>query len=223
MKAKEHTILEAALTESLGSIDREIASFLAAADLTVEVLDADPEGVVFKLSAVAQEYDTLRKQVSEFEMTLQRLAPDRAAAAASLEHARTQMTESAARLNQRRLVVEKKASVRAELLGGEATASHRTRINEARRTARERLTRAREAKSATAGAFQSAGARCQEIRLWAGGREEPSRFSRSSIQYDLSGYCSVAESGFRTDSHRPHCVQSAADTNSRDRAGYKRC
>ena len=162
LKAKEHTILEAALTESLGSIDREIASFLAAADLTVEVLDADPEGVVFKLSAVAQEYDTLRKQVSEFEMTLQRLAPDRAAAAASLEHARTQMTESAARLNQRRLVVEKKASVRAELLGGEATASHRTRINEARRTARERLTRAREAKSATAGAFQSAGARCQE-------------------------------------------------------------
>ena len=34
LKAKEHTILEAALAESLGSIDREIAPFLAAAELT---------------------------------------------------------------------------------------------------------------------------------------------------------------------------------------------
>lgn len=66
------------------------------------------------------------------------------------------------RLNQRRLVVDEKASARAELLGGEATASHRTRINEARRTARETLTKAREAKSSTAGAFQSASARCEE-------------------------------------------------------------
>ena len=162
LKAKEHTILEAALAESLGSIDREIAPFLAAAELTVEVLDADPAGVAVKLSAAAQEYDALRKQLGEFEMMLQRLAPDRAAAAASLEHARTQMTEGATRLNQRRLVVEEKESVRAELLGGEATASHRTRINEARRAARDRLTRAREAKSAIAGAFQSADARCQE-------------------------------------------------------------
>ena len=134
-------VREAALAESLGSIDREIAPFLAAADLTIEALDADPANVAIRLSAVAQEYDALRKQVGELEMMLQRLAPDRAAAAASLEHARTQMTESATRLNQRRLVVEEKASARAELLGGEATASHRTRINEARRTARETLTR----------------------------------------------------------------------------------
>lgn len=91
-------------------------------------------------------------------MTLQRLAPP----AVSLEHARSHMTESAAELNQRRLVVEEKATARAELLGGEATASHRTRINEARRTARETLAKAREAKSAAAGAFQSASARCEE-------------------------------------------------------------
>lgn len=162
LKAKEHTVREAALAESLGSIDREIAPFLAAADLTIEALDADPANVAIRLSAVVQEYDALRMQVGELEMMLRRLAPDRAAAAASLEHARTQMAESATRLNQRRLVVEEKASARAELLGGEATASHRTRINEARRTARETLTKAREAKSSTAGAFQSASARCEE-------------------------------------------------------------
>jgi exonuclease SbcC len=162
LKAKEQMVREAALAESLGSIDREIAPFLAAADLTIEALDADPANAAIRLSAVAQEYVALRKQVGELEMMLQRLAPDRAAAAASLEHARTQMTESTTRLNQRRLVVEEKASARAELLGGEATAGHRTRINEARRTARETLTKAREAKSSTAGGFQSASARCEE-------------------------------------------------------------
>ncbi len=162
LKAKEQMVREAALAERLGSIDREIAPYLAAADLTIEAVDADPADVAVRLSAVAQEYDALRKQVGELEMTLQRLAPERAAAAASLEHARTQMTESATRLDQRRLVVEEKASGRAELLGGEATASHRTRINEARRTAREGLTKAREVKSATAAAFQSASARCEE-------------------------------------------------------------
>ena len=162
LKAKEHTVREAALAESLGSIDREIAPFLAAAGQTVDILDAESADVTIRLSAVAQEYDALRKQVGELEMTLQRLAPDRAAAAASLEHARAQMTEMAARLNQRRLAVDEKARARAELLDGEATASHRTRINEARRTARETLAKAREAKSTTAAAFQSAGARCEE-------------------------------------------------------------
>ena len=216
LKAKEHTILEAALTERLGSIDREIAPFLAAADLTFEVLDADPAGVAFKLSTVAQEYDALRKQFGEFEMTLQRLAPHRAAAAASLEHARTQMTESATRLSQRRLVVEEKASIRAELLGDEATASHRTRINEARRAARQKLTRARDAEIRYRRRVPVCWRSLSGSRLWVEGREEPSHFSRIGIQYGLPGYCSVAGSDFRTDSHRPRCVQSAADTNSRD-------
>lgn len=162
LKASEHKLREASLAESLGSIDREIVPFLAAADLTIEVLDADPASIAASLSTVALEYDALRKQVGEFEMKLQRLAPDQAAAAVSLEYAQTQMTESATRLTQRRLVVEEKASARADLLGGEATASHRTRINEARRTARETLARAREAKSANTATFQSAVARCEE-------------------------------------------------------------
>jgi exonuclease SbcC len=162
LKAKEQMVREVALAERLGSIDREITPFLTAADLNSEALEADPVDVAIRLSAVAQEYDALRRQVGELEMTQQRLVPDRAAAAASLDHARTQVMETATRLNKRRLVVEEKAAARAELLGGEATASHRTGINEARRTARETLTRAREAKSSTAGAFQSANARCEE-------------------------------------------------------------
>ncbi len=124
-------------------------------------------------------------------MTLQRLAPDRAAAAASLEHARMQVTETATRLDQRRLVVDEKVLARAELLDGEATAVHRTGINEARRTARETLAGRREAKSSTAGAFQSASARCEE----AASALEAAKSRRASAEVAFISACqSIARS-----------------------------
>lgn len=95
-------------------------------------------------------------------MTLQRLAPERAAAGASLEHAQVQVTTTALLLDQRRVTEGEKARARAQLLDGAATASHRTRINEACRITREALVLARETKSATDAAFQAAGARCDE-------------------------------------------------------------
>jgi exonuclease SbcC len=51
---------------------------------------------------------------------------------------------------------------RAGLLDGEATGVHRTRVNEARRTARETLAAVREEKSIAAAGLQGAGARCEE-------------------------------------------------------------
>jgi hypothetical protein len=59
-----------------------------------------------------------------------------------------------------------KTLARSKLFDGEATTSHRTRINEARRAAREALATARDAKSTAAAAFQ-AGARCEEaVSQW---------------------------------------------------------
>jgi exonuclease SbcC len=162
LKIREHTVRAADIAERLCSIDREVAPFLAAANRTVEQLDTAPESMAADLSAVAREYDALRKQVGELDVTLQRLSPDRAAAATSLQYAETQAAETAARFDQRRLLLEEKSLVRTKLLDGEATASHRTRINEARRTARENLATMREAKSATASSLQAAGARCEE-------------------------------------------------------------
>ncbi len=162
LELSEYTVRGADLAERLGSIGREIAPFLAAADRTPEELDADPVGVTSSLSLVAQEYDALRKQIGELDLILRRLVPDRAAAAASLEHARTQAAETVVRLDQRRSIVDEKTLARAKLLGGEVTAIHRTRINEARQTARETLAAVREAKSNTAAAWQAAGARCEE-------------------------------------------------------------
>lgn len=162
LKAAEHTVQASGLAERLISIHREITPFLAAAGLVVDDLDVDPTGVSVTLSTVATEYAALREQVSRLEVTLQRLSPERAAADASLRHAEAQVTATALLLNQRRLAEGEKARGRAELLDGEATASHRTRINEACQTTRETLARARETKSATDAAFQAAGARCDE-------------------------------------------------------------
>jgi len=92
-------------------------------------------------------------------------APLRFAAAASLEHARTQVMETAVRLDRRRSVVDEKTLARTKLFDGEATASHRSRINEARRIAREALATAREVKSGAAAKFRAAGARCEEAVL----------------------------------------------------------
>ncbi|WP_247803999.1 hypothetical protein [Bradyrhizobium sp. 191] len=55
LKATESTIREAALAESLATIDGEISPFLVAADLAIELLDADPVGCADRLSAAAQE------------------------------------------------------------------------------------------------------------------------------------------------------------------------
>lgn len=162
LKATEHTVQAAGLAERLISIRREITPFLAAAGVAIDDLDVDPTGVSVTLSTVATEYAGLREQVGQLEMTLQRLAPERAAAAASLEHAQAQVTATALLLDQRRLAEGEKARARAELLDGEPTVSHRTRINEACRTTREVLARARDTKSATDAAFQAAGARCDE-------------------------------------------------------------
>lgn len=162
LKTTEYTVQAAGLAERLISIRREIAPFLAAAGLAVDDLEVDATGVGVTLSTVAAEYAGLREQVGQLEMTLQRLAPERAAAGASLEHAQAQVTATALLLDQRRMAEGEKARARAELLHGEATASHRARINEACRITREALAHARETRSATDAAFQAAGARCDE-------------------------------------------------------------
>lgn len=132
------------------------------------------------------ESDQLRERTARAEIVpLAALADEAVSSAASLVHVQAQMKETSTRLNQRRLVVDEKARVRAELLDGEATATHRTRINEARRTARETLAKAREAKSVSAAAFQSAGARCEE----AASGLEIAKSRRASAEVALNAAC----------------------------------
>jgi exonuclease SbcC len=158
-----HDVRGAALADRLNSIDREIAPFLAVADGTVEQLDTAPARVAERFSTIAQAYDALRKQLGELYLAVQDLARKREVAAVSLDHIRTRAMVAADDLNQRRSVADEKTLARARLLNGEATSSHRTRLNEARRTAQEAHAAAREAKSKTVAAFEAAGGRYDEV------------------------------------------------------------
>ena len=121
LQAREHAVRAADIVERLASIDREIAPFLAAADRTTSDLDADSAGVSAELLTVAQAYDALRNQADELDRKMRLLAPDRAAAIASLDHARTQAMEAVARLERRCSVVDEKTLARSKLLDGEPT------------------------------------------------------------------------------------------------------
>ncbi|MCL2715465.1 MAG: AAA family ATPase [Alphaproteobacteria bacterium] len=150
------------LGERVSSTAEELAPFLAAADLAPDALEGDPATIAATLSAIAKEYVALRDQIAEFEVTLRRLEPERAAADTSLEHARTAVTESTGALEQRRLVEQGKAAARATLLDGEETAAHRSRINAACQATREALAGTRDASTASAGALQAASALVEE-------------------------------------------------------------
>ncbi|WP_439573840.1 AAA family ATPase [Phreatobacter sp.] len=160
LKAREFATEAKGLAERLASIRREIMPFLAASGLTAGDLDADPTGVGVALSTISAEYSALRGQVLQLKTTLQRLAPERAAAGASLRHAQDHAADVARLLDQRRKAEAAKAGARAQLLDGEATASHRARISEACRASRQALASAREAKSSAHAGLTTADARC---------------------------------------------------------------
>ena len=162
LAARDGAVRGTELEARLVSIDREIAPYLAAAACSAAELDADPQGIAARFVELAQDYRALQARIESLDQSLRQLAPTRAAAATSLEHARTTARETDHRMMQRRLVADEKAKARAELFDGEATASHRTRLNKARQDAREKLALARDHKSATAGAFQAAEARCAD-------------------------------------------------------------
>jgi len=128
--------------------DEEVAGRLAALHETAQAERA-------ALAPLLEQSLRLRAEIN-------RLPPEHAAAATSLEHARTQAADSVARREQRRSSMAQKAAARANLLHGETTAAHRTRINDSRRQARDNLAAVRAAAAAAAAAFQAAVARCEE-------------------------------------------------------------
>lgn len=162
VEAKSSAVLSADMAERVRSIDREIAPYLAAAAQSLAGLDADPAGVAARFMVLANSYDDLRQRADRLESTLRHTELELAAARASQSHAAASLETAQANLEQRATMVEGKSADRASMLAGEATASHRTRINEARRLAREALAGATTAKSAAAVALKGADARCEE-------------------------------------------------------------
>ena len=146
----------AAATESLGAVDRALAPFLPLCDLCSADLDRDLPSATRRLKKRGEDHRDAREKAAGAERSradlAQNLAGLRIEARACAE---TEVVAKAQRDDRASAVAERRAR-RAELLGGEATAIHRTRCNEARLVAQQALESAArlgaEAKARRAGA-----------------------------------------------------------------------
>lgn len=145
------------LRERLASIDGSLTPFLAICDLTPSSLDRDCAGAKARLERKGAEFHAASQNVAELEAAHAERALRAAEAAAEAreatkaeQHAQQLVTERARKLEDLR-------RERATLLGGEATAAHRARVNAHRSEMQERLLTAsakRAASSVTLAATQ---------------------------------------------------------------------
>ncbi len=178
----EQSVRRDELDERLSSINREIAPFLAAADLTLDSLDHDAGGVAVRLSAAAEAYKALRAGYQDLDHRLRTLDPTRAAATVSVSHAKTSLIEIAARAAQRRVAASEKGLARAALLDGEQTAVHRSRIQTLQQAARVGLASARAAKADGAKTYYTARTRYEEAFASAELAQEEAVSSEAAFQ-----------------------------------------
>jgi exonuclease SbcC len=178
----EQSVRRGELDERLSSINREIAPFLSAADLTLHSLDHDAGGAAVRLSATAEAYKALRTSHQDLDHRLRTLDPTRAAATVSLNHAKTSLIEITARAAQRRVTASEKGLARAALLNGEQTAAHRSRIQASRQAARVGLASAGAAKADGAKTYDTARTRYEEAFTSAELAQEEAVSSEAAFQ-----------------------------------------
>lgn len=129
----------AALLQRVADFSEEIAPALSAADLGLSDLDRDPEASADRVAALGRAYVALRAQHADLAAQMAVLAPERAAAASASETEARAAVKVRAEANERQARLTRAREERAGLLGGEATGSHRTRLNNERRAARDTL------------------------------------------------------------------------------------
>ena len=158
--------------ERLVSITRELGAFLAAADITVADLDRNPAGSGRRLAEVGEAYGRQRQSHAALERTIQDLAPEHFRAVSERDSAKAAVATALSEAKQRRELLAAKQEARAGLLKGEATGTHRTRINEERKAARAERDRAGEGRMIAATALAGAQARVEAaVAALSGARE----------------------------------------------------
>ncbi|MFD1303062.1 SbcC/MukB-like Walker B domain-containing protein, partial [Methylobacterium marchantiae] len=156
LAATAETMRAAGLAERIESLGREIAPYLAAAGLSPDDLDRDAKAATKLVGRIAADHRALAAHRTSLDREVQALSTRRAGAVEAAGYART-LAERAKQEAQVR--TDGLAALRAErapLLGGEETGAHRTRINAARRDARDALKRAEDERAAAQAALASA-------------------------------------------------------------------
>ncbi|MGO9546471.1 MAG: AAA family ATPase [Rhodomicrobium sp.] len=198
------------LRERMASIAGELLPFLKAADLTMADLDRDATGLRVTLTAIARDYHDIRAEAANLDAQLQNLAPQKAAAIAALDAAKLAESDAALRMEQRRVFLQEQRALRAGLLEGQPTDTHRTRINERRRAARDGLAAARNTQTAAATAYKAAQARHEE----AAAADKEARARHEAV---IAAFATACLDAGRT----TEAVQKLLATSSDDRAALR--
>ncbi|PWB80020.1 MAG: chromosome segregation protein SMC, partial [Methylocystaceae bacterium] len=144
------------LCERLRVVDEALAPFLRLCDLEVADLDRNLGGATRRLEQKGEDYREARLRAERIESLVAELAQRLAGSAAEARAAAETAASRQRNADDRRKLLEELRGRRDELLGGESTASHRTRHNEARLAAQQArdtaAQRRSEAASAKAGA-----------------------------------------------------------------------
>lgn len=139
-----------ALDERLAALARDVAPSLTASDLSLSDLDRDAAAAGQRVKAIGVSYRGLREGQRALEVEMRDLVIRQAGSAATVAGAMA-ATDAARTAAESRLAEIAALRVqRAALLGGEETGTHRTRINDGRRAAREALEAAHAGRSEAA-------------------------------------------------------------------------
>jgi len=146
----------------LDSVGREILPYLQAAELTLSALEEAPVVVIEGLKDVALDYRRLRTQGDLLEEEGRRLGLARVTAAGAFEAAKQAAGIASADLATRLEAGKTLRKRRDELLEGEATQVHRSRVSDNWEATRDALAQAQEARTESARAFAETKARVEE-------------------------------------------------------------
>ncbi|MGX5775327.1 AAA family ATPase [Methylorubrum zatmanii] len=156
LAAERAASTKAVLHQRIADLSRDLAPALNAADLALADLDRDAEGCARRIELLGEAYATLRTRHAALDSRIAALAPERAAAAMQLDGAERQAGRAIEALAERTARLEQARKARAQLLGGEATGPHRTRVNNERHAARDALKTAQAAHAEAASRLTAA-------------------------------------------------------------------
>ena len=132
-------------TERLASSARELQLLIETSGVTVAALDEDVEGARERLARAARDWRANAQAQREAEAALADLVPRAAQATAGRAAAQTAADEAGESLARRTAALDDLTGQRALLLDGEATETHRSRVNAERLAATDALRLADEA------------------------------------------------------------------------------
>jgi len=189
LELQRHSATQEKTNSETQTTERELLPFLASASIELEMLHKNASGVRVTISSLVTAYRQLKERAGSLEDAVRELEPKLAEASTILQANGELHTRCQADLTARNAALEERRGQRAALLGGAATATHRTRFNDERLAAIENQNSASATRNETASAHQGAVVAHQEAAT----ALEEARARAGAAKSNFSQACAAAE------------------------------